>query len=97
MAGATRTFDVRGACGIPATARAIAVNVTVTGATRPGHLRLWATDEARPLSSTINFGAGLTRANNAVLRLGTAGSVSVFCSMASGTAHLVVDVAGYFE
>ena len=97
VAGTERSFDVRGACGIPAGARAIAVNVTVTGATAQGHLRLWGTGEARPLSSTINFVAGLTRANNAVLRLGTAGSVSVFCSMASGSTHLVVDVTGHFE
>jgi hypothetical protein len=90
-------FGVRGACGIPGGAKAIAVNVTVTGATSAGHLRLWGTGEARPLSSTINFVAGLTRANDAVLRLGTGGSVSVFCSMAVGSVHLVVDVAGYFE
>jgi glucose/arabinose dehydrogenase len=97
VAGAERVFDVRGACGVPTGARSIAVNVTVTGSTAPGHLRLWGTGELRPLSSTVNFATGLTRANNAVLRLGAAGSVSVFCSMASGTAHLVVDVTGYFE
>jgi PKD repeat protein len=92
-----RTFDLRDTCGIPAGARAVAVNVTVIGSAGPGHLRLWATGEARPESSTINFPAGVTRANNAVLRLGAAGSVSAFCSIASGTAHLVVDVTGYFE
>jgi PKD repeat protein len=97
VAGAERAFDVRDVCGIPAGARAIAVNVTVTGSTGTGHLRLWAAGEPRPASSTVNFTAGLTRANNTVLRLGAAGSVSVFCSMASGTAHLVVDVTGYFE
>jgi glucose/arabinose dehydrogenase/PKD repeat protein len=96
-AGAERAFDVRAACGIPAGARAIAVNLTVTGASAPGHLRLWATGELPPVSSTINFAAGSTRANSAVLRLGTNGSFSVFCATASGSAHLVVDVAGYFE
>ncbi len=96
-AGASRVFDVRGTCGIPATATAITVNVTATGATGPGHFRFWATDETMPVSSTVNFTAGVTRANNAVLRLGASGRFSAFCSMPAGTAHLVVDVAGYFE
>jgi hypothetical protein len=96
-AGAERAFDVRGACDVPASARAVAVNVTVTGASAPGHLRLWPTGELRPVSSTINFAAGSTRANNAVLRLGTSGSFSVFCATTAGQVHLIVDVAGYFE
>jgi hypothetical protein len=96
VAGTERSLDFR-SCGVPVGARAVAVNVTVTGSTGPGHLRLWATGEARPVSSTINFAAGVTRANNAVLRLAADGSVSVFCSMASGSTHLVVDVTGYFE
>jgi glucose/arabinose dehydrogenase len=96
-AGSTRTFDARGACGIPPTARAIAANVTVTGPSGPGHLRLWAADELVPVSSTVNFAAGQTRAANAVVRLGATGSFSVFCGMPAGSVHLVVDVAGTFE
>jgi hypothetical protein len=45
----------------------------------------------------VNFTAGQTRAANAVVRLGATGSFSVFCGTSSGTAHVVVDVAGYFE
>jgi len=96
VAGAERAFDVRGVCGIPAGARAIAVNVTVTGPTAPGNLRLWATGEL-PTSSTINFAAGSTRANNAVLRLGASGSFSVLYTTAWGSTHFIVDVTGYFE
>ena len=96
-AGATRTFDARGACAIPPTARAIATNVTVTDASGPGHLRLWAADELVPLSSTVNFTAGQTRAANAIVRIGGSGSFSIFCGMAAGATHVVVDVAGYFE
>jgi len=36
----TRTFDLHGVCGVPASARAVALNVTVTGAAGAGHLRL---------------------------------------------------------
>jgi glucose/arabinose dehydrogenase/PKD repeat protein len=96
-AGATRALTLRGRCGIPPTATAVAVNLTATGATDRGHLRFWATGEAVTGVSTINFVPGVTRANNAILRLGADGSVSVFGSMASGTVHLVVDVSGYYE
>jgi glucose/arabinose dehydrogenase len=96
-AGAARTFEVRGACGIPPTARAIVVNVTVTAPTGPGHLRLWASDELVPLTSTVNFAAGQTRAGNAVLGLGADGAFSVLCGMPSGSTHFVLDVMGYFQ
>jgi len=97
VAGGEREFDVLGACGISAGARAIAVNVTVTGSTKPGSLYLWATDELRPASSIVEFTAGSARANNAVLRLGPSGGFSTFCATASGSTHLIVDVTGYFE
>ena len=51
-----------------------------------------------PLASTLNFGAGQTRANNAVIPLGTGGSIAIVCGQpAGGVAHAVIDVNGYFE
>jgi hypothetical protein len=50
-----------------------------------------------PLTSTINFRAGIVRANNAMILLGTSGQLSVFCGMASGSTNFVLDVSGYFE
>jgi glucose/arabinose dehydrogenase len=96
-AGTTRSFGLWGTCGIPATARAVAVNVAVTNPAANGNFRLHASDELRPGTSTIAFSAGQTRANNAQVRLGSTGALSVFCSMASGTAQFVLDVVGYFE
>jgi hypothetical protein len=49
------------------------------------------------MTSTINFRAGIVRANNAVVRLGTGGQVFVFCGMTSGSTDFVLDVFGYFE
>jgi glucose/arabinose dehydrogenase len=96
VAGATRDFDLN-ACGVPTTARAMAANVTVVNPTGPGHLRVYPADELRPGTSTINFSAGQTRGTNAVVKLGANGDVSVFCAMASGSTHFVLDVTGYFE
>src|SRR5215471_8688501 len=103
VAGDVRTFSlapspsVAGACGISPTALAISVNVTVTGPTAPGFLQIFAAGTAVPSTSIINYSAGKTRANNAIVALGTAGGFSVQCTQISGTVDLVVDINGYFD
>jgi Tol biopolymer transport system component len=87
-------------CGVPATAKAVAVNVTVVQPTGNGNLTLYPGDLEPTGTSTINFPAGVTRANNAVLGLaldGT-GTVAVLPFVTgAGTVHVLVDVSGYFE
>ena len=79
------------------TAKSVAANLTVTQPTAGGHLTILPTGSTAPVvASTINFSAGQTRANNAVLRLGDGGAVSVQ-SGTSGSVHLILDVTGYFE
>jgi Calx-beta domain len=95
-AGSTRAFTLAGSCGIPAGVKAVALNVTVTGATRGADLRLYAAGAALPAASTINFGLGQTRSNNAVIPVSAAGQITVRNDQASGSVHLIVDVAGYF-
>jgi serine protease AprX len=96
-AGSDRTFSIAGRCGIPASAKAVSVNVTVTGPTSPGFLTLYPGATALPSVSTINYSPGQTRANNAVVRLGAAGDLTARCGQSSGTANLVLDVNGYFQ
>jgi hypothetical protein len=95
----TRTFAVTGSCGIPATARALSVNVAVTQPTSGGNVRLFPEGQAVPTVSTINYSAGQTRANNAVVVLnGANGSLSAFVGQPLATSvHLILDVNGYFE
>ena len=98
--GETRRLTLTGHCGIPATAKAVAVNLTVVQPTSSGRLTLYPGDAAMPPTSTINFQAGDTRANNALLSLaldGT-GTLSVTSFLAGGgTIHLLVDASGWFE
>jgi len=98
--GTTATLALYGRCGIPETAKALAVNVTATQSTGSGHLILWAGDAAAPVTSSINFGLGRTRANNAILLLASnadgTGKVAAAVSD-GGTVHLILDVLGYFE
>ena len=98
--GATRTFDVAASlCGIPVTAKAISVNLAVTGPVGPGYLTLYPGDAVQvPLASTINFSANQTRANNAVLPLASDGSGTInVLAGTGGTVDFILDVNGYFE
>ena len=99
-ANTTRTFPVGGLCGVPYTAKAVAINVTVVNESDYGNLRLYAAGGALPGASTINFTASKVRANNAVIPLGTGGEIGVRCDMppgSTGQTDFLFDVTGYFE
>jgi hypothetical protein len=97
-ASGQRSFTLSGVCGIPATAKAISVNVAVTAPAASGFLKLYPGDGLAPLASSINFSAGQTRANNAIVLLATDGSGSLRVQNGStGTVHFILDVNGYFE
>ena len=71
--------------------------MTVVGSSVGGNLRLYAAGIPAPLASTVNYAAGQTRGNNALVHLNLAGELAVRCSQASGTVHAIIDVNGYFE
>jgi hypothetical protein len=98
-AGVTRNFPAVSLCGVPATATALAVNVTVTRPTHGGHLELQPSGLEGTGTSILNFSAGQTRANNAVVEIGAYGRLAATPVLMSpgGTAHFVLDVAGYLE
>lgn len=93
-ASGSRSFAVAGQCGISTSAQAIVANVTVTPIAN-GNVAFGPVGSPKPTTSTINFAAGLTRANNAILPLGTAGGVTVYANTA-GDARVILDVTGYF-
>jgi hypothetical protein len=99
VAGAVRSFPVTGGvCGVSSTATAVSMNVTVVGASAPGHLTLYPGDAAGPpATSTINFSPGQTRANNAIVLLATNGGTINVRNGSAGGVHLVLDVNGYFQ
>ncbi|HVT15107.1 MAG TPA: glycoside hydrolase family 44 protein [Thermoanaerobaculia bacterium] len=96
-AGAQRAWSLAGQCGVPATALAVSVNLTVTSPTGGGFLRAFAGDATAPNTSVIDFSAGQTRANNAVLPLSLDGTGSLAIqAQGGGTVHVILDVNGYF-
>jgi hypothetical protein len=96
-ANTLRTFPVANLCGIPSSATAVAINLAVVLPTDSGDLRLYPAGGAVPLASAINFRPGIVRANNAIIRLGAGGQISVQCDMPSGGTNFFFDVYGYFQ
>jgi hypothetical protein len=96
--GEERTFVFEGSCLIPTGAAALSVNLTVTSPTAPGNLRLFPADVAVPQVSSINFSAGQTRGNNAIVPASADGTVSITVKNASaGTVEFILDANGYFQ
>ena len=95
-----RVIDVAGSgCGVPANAHAVALNVTVVGATGTGHVALYPADYPQPATSTLNFRAGVDRANDAILELATDNSgtlAAVAFVSGNGSTDLLIDASGYF-
>jgi hypothetical protein len=96
-AGGDRVFTLVGRCGLPPAARAVSVNIAVAAPTAAGNLRLHPAGTALPTISSINYAAGQTRANNAIVSLSVSGALTVRCAQTSGTAHFILDVNGYFR
>jgi len=99
QANETRLFDLSAAtCGIPASAGAASVNVTVTQPGTAGHLTLYPGKTALPLASTISFLPGQTRASSAVATLAFDGSATLaVTNQSAGPVDLILDVNGYFQ
>jgi hypothetical protein len=98
----TRTFQVRGKCGVPTEAKAAALNVTAFNPTRNGHLRAWPSGTAMPNTSILNYQTATVIANGAIVPLSTdTQDLAIFAFLgASPTAadevHVIIDVTGYF-
>ena len=92
-AGGTIDVDVAGTAGVPSNAAGVVLNVT--GIDSPlGFLTAWNTGPKRPVASTLNFAGPIdTRANAAILPIGTGGQISFYTKFGS---DMLADVSGYF-
>src|SRR5579872_266732 len=84
VGGATRAFTIPAStCGLPATAQAYSLNVTVVPPGPLGYLTAWPTGQTQPVVSTLNSPLGKVVANAALVPAGTAGAISVFVTSAT--------------
>jgi len=93
-ANLARDFPIAaGACGIPATAQAFSLNMTVVPQGPLSYLSVWPTGQPYPNVSTLNSPGGTTLANAAIVAAGTNGSITV---LAGNPTDLIIDINGYF-
>ncbi|WP_404961990.1 hypothetical protein [Streptomyces sp. 147326] len=87
--------QVHGRGGVPASAKAVALNVTVHEPNMEGHLTVYP-GGAAPTSSNLNFSQGQTIANSVIVPIGPDGKISIRNGAGAGT-HVIVDVVGYYS
>jgi uncharacterized repeat protein (TIGR01451 family) len=96
--GTARTFTLAGRCSLPASAKSVSLNVTVVAGTTAGNVVVYPGDRPPPTASTLNFTAGMTRANNAIVGLASNGTGTVAVkNNAASAVNVVLDVNGYFQ
>lgn len=93
-AGVTTALVVAGRGGVPADARAVALNVTSTGSLGGGFATVYPCGTPRPNASNLNFAPGQTVANAVTAKVGDGGAVCIYNDAAT---HLIVDVNGYYS
>lgn len=92
--GGVVSIPVAGVDGVPSDATAVAVNLTATGTTAASFLSAYPSGASRPLVSDLNWTAGRTVANLAVVPLGAGGAITVY--NLAGRTDVVADLQGYF-
>jgi hypothetical protein len=92
-AASVTELQVAGRAGVPTDASAAVLNVTVTEAAADGFITVFPCGTDRPNASNLNYLADQTIPNAVVAKIGADGKVCIF---SYATAHVVVDVNGYF-
>ena len=93
-----RDVLVAGNSAVPASAVAVALNVTVTAPSGDGYLTVWPKRGSRPEASNLNFVTNETVPNLVTIGVGAMGQVSIsgFLYGGVGSLHVIVDVVGWY-
>ncbi|MBL8216282.1 MAG: hypothetical protein JNK87_36525 [Bryobacterales bacterium] len=93
-AGSTRTVAIpQSRCGVPSTAQAYSLNITVVPRGPLSYLSVFPTGAGQPLVSTLNAFDGGVVSNAAIVPAGSNGTVDVFVT---NLTDVIVDINGYF-
>ncbi|MDD9378149.1 PKD domain-containing protein [Streptomyces sp. ZAF1911] len=90
----TRTVKVAGVNGIPADAKAVALNLTATGAKEQAHVIAYPDPAKRPATSNLNVEPGKDKSNQAIVPVGPNGTITLFTN--TGSTHVILDAVGYY-
>ncbi len=96
--GSYSTIDVQitGHGGVPTSGvAAVVLNITATRSQAAGYLTAFPSGSPLPTASNLNFAAGQTVANLAVVKLSSTGKVAI-SNRSGGTVEMIADVSGYY-
>ncbi|MER6318998.1 hypothetical protein ABT237_35380 [Streptomyces sp. NPDC001581] len=88
--------QIAGTRGVPAGAKAVALNVTVTNPRAAGHLAVFPSGQITPNTSNVNFTSGQTIADSVIVPVGADGRIIVR-NGSWDPADVIVDVVGYYS
>jgi len=92
--GSVLAVPVAGVGGVPASASAVVVNVTVTGSSAGSFLSAYPAGGSKPPTSDLNWRPGETVANLTVVKIGSSGDVDFYNN--AGSVNVIVDVVGWY-
>jgi hypothetical protein len=93
-AGQVRSFGISNTnCGIPSTAQAYSLNMTVVPLGPLSFLTTWPAGQPQPSVSTLNAFTGTVTANAAIVPAGSNGAINVYVA---NPTDLIIDINGYF-
>jgi hypothetical protein len=91
---ATMRLSVLNGGGLPgAGVSAVLLNVTAVDETASGYLTFYPSGTTRPSVSTLNYASGTSIANQALVPVGSDGTISIYNN--DGQADVIVDVEGW--
>jgi RHS repeat-associated protein len=94
-AGGEVALQVTGSAGVPATGvAAVVLNLTAVGGTATSYLTAYPDGTSRPITSNLNFTAGDTTANAAIVKVSPSGTIRLYND--AGQVDLIADITGYF-
>lgn len=91
----TRTLQITGRNGVPATATAVVLNITAIKGTNGTYLTVWPTGRPKPTASSVNVPKGVARPNTLIVPIGNDGKVSIYNQ--AGSIQVAIDISGYFS
>jgi hypothetical protein len=90
----TLQLKVTGVAGVPDTATAVVINVTVTNTTATSYLTAYPGGTTKPVASNLNWEPGTTLADLVVVKVGASGIVDLYNN--AGSTDVIVDVEGWY-
>ncbi len=87
------TLKVTDIVGVPSTATAVVLNVTVAAPQAPGYLTVYPANVNRPEASNLNYVTDQVVPNVVISGVSPAGEIKIY---SFATTHVIVDVAGWY-